>query len=102
QVLVSGNPDEALLDGARLERVVVPWAGVGEKLRLRALARPALKVHNSHYNGPMVAQHALALLLASANRIVAADRAMRRGDWGRDDDARHLGVQLSGKVALLL
>lgn len=101
-VLVCGNPSEQLLDGARLERVVVPWAGVGTKLRERALARPRLRVHNSHYNGQMVAQHAVALLLACANRIVAADRAMREGDWGRDDTAGHLGVQLSGKVALLL
>ena len=101
-VLVAGDPSEALLDGSNLKRVIVPWAGVADSLRERANARPHLKVHNSHYNGAMVAQHALALLLASSNRIVAADRAMRQGDWGSDVDGSHLGVQLGGKVALLL
>ena len=101
-VLVCGDPSEEQLDGARLRRVVVPWAGVGARLRERALARPHLTVHNSHFNDAMVAQHALALLLAVTNRVVAADRAMRRGDWGDDHDERHLGVQLAGKVALLV
>ena len=102
QVLVAGNPEEALLDGEALERVIIPWAGVASGLREGARARPHLKVQNSHYNGGMVAQHALALLLACSNRIVAADRLMREGDWGDDLDDRHLGVQLTGKVALLL
>src|SRR5690606_25310688 len=95
---VCGDPSEEPLDGARLRRVVVPWAGVGARLRERALARPHLTVHNSHFNDAMVAQHALALLLAVTNRVVAADRAMRRGDWGDHHDERHLGVQLAGKV----
>jgi len=102
EVLVAGNPDETLLDGAELRRVIVPWAGIAGALRERAGARPHLTVHNSHYNGAMVAQHALALLLACSNRIVSADRLMRRGDWGNDEDERYLGVQLAGKVALLL
>lgn len=101
-VLVAGDPSESLLDGAALTRVVVPYAGVGSKLRQRALQRPHIRVHNSHYNGAMVAQHALALLLACSNRIVSADRAMRRGDWRTDTDERDLGVQLAGGVALLL
>lgn len=101
-VLVAGTPSEALLDGANLTRVVVPWAGVGRGLRERLLKRPHLAVQNSHYNDSMVAQHALALLLACSNKIVAADRLMRQGDWGNDTDARYLGVQLEGRVALLL
>ncbi len=102
EVLVCGNPPAELLDGAALQHLVVPWAGVGVALRERARQRPHVRVHNSHYNDGMVAQHALALLLACSNRIVKADRAMRRGDWGNDVDDDNLGVQLSGKVALLL
>lgn len=102
EVLVAGNPDETLLDGAELRRVIVPWAGIAGALRERAGARPHLTVHNSHYNGAMVAQHALALLLACSNRIVSADRLMRQGNWGNDEAERYLGVQLAGKVALLL
>lgn len=102
EVIVAGNPEPDLLKGQHLRHVVIPYAGVGEKLRRAALARPHLQVHNSHYNRGMVAQHALALLLACAGRIVATDRALRRGDWGSDTEEASLGVHLAGKVALLL
>lgn len=100
--LVDGNPSERLLAGANLTTVVVPYAGVGETLRRAALALPHLSVHNSHYNAMMVAQHATALLLAVSNRIIAADAALRRGDWGEKGTAANLGVNLAGKRALLL
>ncbi len=101
-VLVAGNPSPELLAGAKLERVVVPYAGVAERLREGALRHGNVTVHNSHYNGAMVAQHAVALLLACANRVVVADRLLRAGDWGSDTDPRSLGQNLQGKVALLL
>jgi D-3-phosphoglycerate dehydrogenase len=41
-----------------------------------------------------VAEHALALMLALARAIPAADRAVRAGDFGWRD--RHLGVELAG------
>ena len=47
-------------------------------------------------------RRALALLLACANRVAAADRLLRSGDWGSDSDPRFLGQNLAGKVALLL
>lgn len=102
EALVTGSPPARLLDGARLRHVVVPFAGVAAELRARALERPHLSVHNSHYNAEMVAQHALALAVACANRIVASDRAMRRGDWGDDTASAHSSMFLPGKVALLL
>lgn len=101
-VLVAGNPSAEQLAGANLERVVVPFAGIAARLRETALSHGQIVVHNSHYNGAMVAQHALALLLACANRVVAADRLLRSGDWGSDTDPRSLGLNLQGKVALLL
>jgi len=99
-VLIDGRPGP-LLDGARLTRVVVPWAGLPPGLRDALLARPHLKAHNAHYNAPFVAQHALALLLAAAHRIVPIDAALRRGDWGdrqNPERSRHL----AGGEALLL
>jgi phosphoglycerate dehydrogenase-like enzyme len=103
QVLVDGGPPEELLDGERLERVVVPYAGLGARLRGYLLSRPHLRAHNSHFNDAMVAQHVVALLLAVANRVVWNDAALRRGDWGppeRTTPGR--GVFLRGKRALLL
>jgi phosphoglycerate dehydrogenase-like enzyme len=102
QVLVDGNPGEALLAGANLTTVIVPYAGIGEALRRAASARPHLRVHNSHYNSKMVAQHATALLLAVTNRIIAADAGLRDGDWGDKGARANLGVNLDGKRALLL
>lgn len=102
EVVVDGDPSEALLDGTRLRRVLVPFAGLQPRLRERAAARPHLRVHNSHYNADMVAQHAVALLLAVTNQVVAADRALRQGNWGRPDDPERQSLQLDGRHALLL
>lgn len=101
-VIVSGAPAEEYLAGANLRSVVVPYAGIGNSLKEGASARPQLSVHNSHYNAKMVAQHATALLLACANRVVATDQALRRGDWGSDVDEGVLGTHLEGKVGLLV
>lgn len=101
-VIVDGNPSPALLDGAALTTVIVPFAGINDALRSRALERPHLGVRNSHYNAQMVAQHAAALLLAVTNRVIAADAGLRRGDWGAKGDSSNLGVFLAGKRAVLL
>lgn len=100
QVLVDGDPPEALLDGPALERVVVPYAGIRPSLREAAAARPGLKVHNSHFNAAFVAQHAVALLLSCADRVGRYDAALRRGDWRRGDGPDT--VHLAGRRAVLL
>ena len=101
-VLVDASARPELLDGQRLRTVVVPYAGVPEKLRQAVLQRPHLSVRNAHYNAKMVAQHAAALLLAVANRVVSADARLKTGDWGEAGDVGDLGVNLAGKRALLL
>lgn len=99
-VLVDARPS-ALLDGAALAHVIFPFAGLPPSLGAALRERPHLKLHNAHYNAPFVAQHALALLLAAAHRLVPHDAALRRGDWG---DRRHpeTSVHLAGREALLL
>lgn len=101
-VLVDGKPSAKLLDARGLERVVVPYVGVSDELRENLLERPRLELYNSHFNDAYVAQHALALLLAVANRIVPADRALRRGDWTQGGSAETASVFLEGKTCLLL
>ncbi len=103
QVIVDGGPPESLLDGEALERVIVPYAGLGGRLRGYLLDRPHLKVQNSHFNDGMVAQHAVALVLSVASRVAATDAALRRGDWGPGEkDTQGLGIYLRGKSCLLL
>ena len=99
-VLIDGRAS-TLLDGARLRRVVVPWAGLSPGLRDALLERPHLRAHNSHYNAAFVAEHMVAMLLALAHRLRESDEALRRGDWGDRDRplrSRHVG----GRHALLL
>lgn len=102
EVLVDGSPDSALLDAPTLKHVVVPYVGVNDALRENVLARPHLKLYNSHFNDGFVAQHAVALLLACANRLLEADRALRQGDWRPRYDDTFESVFLPGKTCLLL
>jgi len=94
-------PEPWLRAATRLRHLVVPFAGVPRKLRDILGAAPQISVYSSHYNAGFVAEHAWALLLAAAKRIVPADRALRAGDWS----ARHNGAPsrvLRGKTLLLL
>ncbi len=101
-ILIDGNPDDFMLDGEQLEHVIIPYAGVNPALRDKMVARPHLTLHNSHFNAAFVAQHAVALVLAAANRIVEADAALRRGDWRPRYDSAFTSVSLMGKTCLLL
>ncbi len=101
-MLIDGQPSEALLDAPRLKHVLVPWAGIPPEVRQGVLKRPHLRLYNSHYNAAFVAYHAVALLLACACRLVEADRALRRGDWGPRYDQEFSSLLLPGKTCLLL
>ena len=99
-ILVDGDPPAELLDAASLRHVIVPYAGVRAGLRQRMADRPGLTLHNSHFNAPFVAQHAVALLLSLAARLGRYDRALRQGDWGPERGPE--SVHLAGRRALLL
>ena len=101
-VLVDGNPSPELLDAPDLKHVIVPYVGIRESLREGMLERPHLILYNSHFNDVFVAQHAVALLLTCANRVIPADQALRQGDWRPGDDDNFLSMFLPGKTCLLL
>ncbi|MBN2056940.1 hypothetical protein JW905_18585 [bacterium] len=61
-------------------------AGLGSRHMELLAAHPGITLANLHGNACGVAQHAVALLLAAANRLVYYDAAMRRGEWGIDKD----------------
>lgn len=102
EVLVDGRPNDEFLDGERLERVVVPYAGVAVEVQERLAKRSHLKLHNSHFNAPFVAQHAVALLLAVANRVVQGHGPLTRGDWRPRYDDDFTSVDLGGRRCLLV
>jgi D-3-phosphoglycerate dehydrogenase len=113
----SRKPDELARDLADADALVVRSATtVDEKLiaaapRLRVIARAGTGVDNVDVpaatargivvmnspgaNSVSVAEHALALMLALARAVPAADAAMKRGVW---DKKRLTGAELRGKT----
>ncbi|HVE98279.1 MAG TPA: phosphoglycerate dehydrogenase [Mycobacteriales bacterium] len=87
---------EALAAGARLK--VVARAGIGlDNVDVAAATNAGVMVVNApQSNVVSAAEHAVALLLAVARRIPAADASLRAGRWER---AAFTGVELTGKTA---
>jgi D-3-phosphoglycerate dehydrogenase / 2-oxoglutarate reductase len=86
---------EALAASARLK--VVARAGVGlDNVDVpAATARGVMVVNAPTSNIVSAAEHAVALLLAAARHIAAADASLRQGQWKRSS---FTGVELNGKT----
>ena len=88
--------DAALIAaGRRLQ--VIGRAGVGvDNVDLDAATRAGITVVNAPTGNTIAAaEHTLALLLALARRVAAADASVRRGEWKRGPLQ---GVQLAGRT----
>lgn len=86
---------ELLAKAPRLR--VVGRAGVGvDNIDLTAATERGVAVINApEGNTVSAAEHTMALILAAARNVVAADRSMRNGKWTRSQFA---GSELRGKV----
>ena len=86
---------EVLKAGRRLK--VVGRAGIGvDNVDVKAATAAGIAVMNTPFgNATTTAEHALALMLALAREIPAADASTRKGEWAK---ARFLGVELAGKT----
>lgn len=81
-LLIATRPDEELLlSSDTLSILLVPLAGVPEPTWRAVSSVPHVGVHTLHFNAQPVAEMALALMLAAAKGIVAADARMRDLDW---------------------
>jgi D-3-phosphoglycerate dehydrogenase len=86
----------SLLEAApRLRIVARAGTGVDNVDVTAASARGVLVVNAPGANSISVAEHALALMLALARSVPAADRAMKEGRW---EKKRFLGTELRGKT----
>ena len=76
---------------------VIGRAGVGvDNIDLTAATERGIAVINApEGNTVSAAEHTLALILATARRVVAADQSMRAGEWRRKQFA---GAELRGKL----
>ncbi len=97
--------DAALARLPDLQLVAALGTGVWDYLDVTALSQRGVAVANTpDYAADAVAEHALALLLAVARGLPAADRAVRAGTWqaglepGRELRALTLGVVGLGSV----
>jgi len=101
-ILVSGRPSQAELDACPfLTNLVVPYAGVPASTVALVKSRPGLQLRNLHHNATPTAEHAVALLLAAARRVVPCDAALRRGDWRARYEAER-GMLLAERRALIV
>src|SRR5437667_12046 len=88
--------DARLLTAApRLRIVARAGTGVDNVDVAAATARGVLVVNAPGANSISVAEHALALMLALARSVPAADRAMKDGRW---EKRRFVGTELRGKT----
>ena len=101
-VLVEGVPTREQLEASpELRAVLIPYAGVPRKTRELVADFPAVTLHNLHHNATPTAEMTVALLLATAKRVVPFDQALRRGDWRpRYAEADHFLCH--GKTAVIL
>lgn len=101
-VLVSGRPDESLIEASPLlSHLIIPWAGLPAGTRALMQSHSRISVHNIHHNSGSAAELALGLILAASRLIVPADRALRKGDWSwryRQEDC----VLIEGSRMLVL
>lgn len=101
-ILVYPTPSKAWIEASpNLRAVVVPWAGIPEKLREVMADYPKINVHNLHHNNYNTAELGLALLLAAAKRLIPMDQALRQNDW-TPRYAPTQAILLRGKTALIL
>ncbi len=101
-ILVGGRLEAAHLAASpNLTTLIIPWAGLPVKTRELLIEHPEIAVHNQHYNAAMVAESAMALLLAAAKRIVPSDRALRHHDWTVRYEP-YTSSLLGGRTALIL
>ena len=82
EIVVGYKFTKEFLDKAvKLKHIQVPWTGA-ETLDFKLLREYShFTISNSHSNSLAIAEHAVALLLSAAKRIVYRDTAMRTNDW---------------------
>lgn len=93
--------EKELLAAKNLKHIQVPWTGT-ETLDFDLLKKfPKITVSNSHSNALVIAEHTVALLLASAKRIVRSDRMMREGNWSSRYDEENSSYLYQKSLGIL-
>ena len=88
---------DATMIAAGTRLIVIGRAGVGvDNVDLDAATRAGITVVNAPTGNTIAAaEHTIALMLALARKIAAADASVRRGEWNR---TAFTGTELRGKI----
>ena len=87
-------PTELVAQCASLKHIVFLGTGASSYMDVAAIERLGVTVHTiKGYGDRAVAEHAIALMFASARGLARMDRGVRAGSWGPLE-----GVQLQGKT----
>lgn len=101
EILIAGRMEHShLAASARLQTVIIPFAGMPDPTRKLLKEFPNLRVHNLHHNAAVTAEMTLALLLAAAKFLLPVDRQFRQHDW--TSHYQSTSITLEGKTALIL
>ena len=101
EVAVGRLPDEAVMAARRLKFVQAPWAGVdGFSLELLK-SKGVMLASAKGCNARVVAEHALALMLALAKRVVFLNERVKGGGWVPWSEETFLD-DLEGKTLVIL
>ena len=87
---------EPIIDAAKKLKVI-GRAGIGvDNIDVQSATQRGIVVMNTPYgNSITTAEHAIALMLALARQLPAADRSTQAGKW---EKAKFMGVELTGKT----
>lgn len=101
-VLVAGVPSREQITACKnLQSLIIPWAGLPKGTRELMLAFPGISIYNLHHNAAAVAEHAVALMLATARQLIPIDRKLRRHDWTARYEPATMPL-LENRMALIL
>lgn len=89
---------ELLAITEKLELFQLPWVGT-DLLNFELLKDTHITLCNTHWNDRIVAEHAVALLLACAKRLLEVDTDFRKGHW---ESRGWKSIQLRNATVLLL
>lgn len=101
EVAVGLPPDDAIMKAVNLKFIQAPWAGVdGYNLELLR-SKGIILASGKGCNARVVAEHALALMLSLAKRVVSMDFIVKSGGWVPWTPENYL-YDLEGKLVVIL
>lgn len=94
-------PDSFLKNAVNLRYLIIPFAGIPPQDKHIFDEYPHITIINSHFNSQYVAEHAWALLMACAKKLIPIHNKLSKGDWTpRYQD--YMSESLKEKTLLIL